>query len=476
MVKYLNFFNSSDWRYWSTMTKVIKVYNGLAIYFFIGLYLITLIPSSLNIIDKNNIFFLLVIYFLFGSLLFVLFIKHKVEVFEPIVVISAIYYLMFIITPILNIINQDTTFFGMSTSSSTIKASLIFFIGYISFLLGYFKYGKSKNKKSDNINIYGEGKRDTVIIISIIIWTIGFIFNSIYVLSKGTNFIYMITMGMLGEVNQTASVNTPLGFVGMFGFLMIGSWMYIGQYSHSKTIRIVTYILMFFSFGVRGFRFILVIIIMAPIILYYIKRNRKPKLFTIISLILIIITMIGFIGLNRTSIRTGGGMTLDGFGLEIIIKSLNDNFSQYKTFYLMVDRIPRLAPHSWGVKTFLNPIIMIIPRMFWPGKISLGSDSDVFLNDAARIAGSAYPNIGEFYMDFGIIGVIVFMFLFGKMCGTMVKFKNRKNSNINTYIAYSIFVPTTLQLVIRGHMATNLYLVIFLFAPIFIIRAINNKK
>lgn len=456
------------------MKKAFGVYLLFSFYIIVGLYLMFLVPLGLEHVSYINLGFLFFIYLIFGCQFFYIYKRHNIKIFEPFTLISIIYCVMFLIAPILDIIYQDTTLFGMESKYGTIKATVIFLIGYNSFILGYFTKKSIIFKLNKEEKKYIYANKNSVLVVNCLLWLLGFLSMLVSIINSGMSLRFVLTLGNSGLINQNAA-SESLGFLSMFTYLMVPSWMYISQYSKNKLLVITTYFLMFVTFLSRGFRFILIIIIIAPIILFFIKKEKEPSFLFVISTLLVLLFLIGIVQENRSAFNEGMSYNVNNFNIESITNALRANFSMYKTFYIMVERIPEFFPYSWGAKTFINPIIMIIPRIIWTDKFSFGWKSEAYLNEISRISGVAYPNIGEFYMDFGVIGVIIFMYLFGRICKWFIEAKDRPNSDIDDYIAYSIFVPTTLQLVIRGHMATNLYLVIFLFMPVIINKGFMNR-
>ena len=117
---------------------------------------------------------------------------------------------------------------------------------------------------------------------------------------------------------------------------------------------------------------------------------------------------------------------------------------------------------------------MIIPRVIWPGKPDALQKMVVTtaVSETAAQSGMAFVNLGEFYFEFGILGCIVSMFLFGVLSRYL-----RRIAKINSdgLICYSMLLPTCIQLVARGYIPSNFYLIVFLCLPTLIIRFIAKR-
>ncbi len=106
--------------------------------------------------------------------------------------------------------------------------------------------------------------------------------------------------------------------------------------------------------------------------------------------------------------------------------------------------------YSWGGR-LASALLFIIPREIWSGKYQpTGSD-------AARAAGYDFLNIsmplpGEIYVDFGMLGVVFGMFLFGRLVVYLdEKLESSRNSGFNVEIGMSgIVMAAYMPILFRG--------------------------
>ena len=94
------------------------------------------------------------------------------------------------------------------------------------------------------------------------------------------------------------------------------------------------------------------------------------------------------------------------------------------------------------------------------------------LGSLARTNGRAVANIGEFYANFGIIGIIVLMFLFGYIVSKLKSMY--EDPSENRLIMYSILYPLLFQWVARGNFSGNFYYTLFAFVPLIIQWFVKN--
>ena len=63
--------------------------------------------------------------------------RDNFYVFEPIVFVTFMYYMIFVFTPIYDIFEDNVSIFGTNTMSGCIKGTIIFVAGFIALLIGY---------------------------------------------------------------------------------------------------------------------------------------------------------------------------------------------------------------------------------------------------------------------------------------------------------------------------------------------------
>jgi oligosaccharide repeat unit polymerase len=152
-----------------------------------------------------------------------------------------------------------------------------------------------------------------------------------------------------------------------------------------------------------------------------------------------------------------------------------ENFEIYKPFYGLVQAVPNVHGYTLGKQLFYT-VVIVVPRLIWPDKPMpiMQELMSVSLNSYAVQAGAAWPNLGEYYSEFGIIGCVFFMFIFGMVCCWCRKLYRADNRTTHSLIAYSIILPSLLQIIIRGYTPTNFYLMLFLLLPIWFIKRFHK--
>ena len=117
--------------------------------------------------------------------------------------------------------------------------------------------------------------------------------------------------------------------------------------------------------------------------------------------------------------------SVEHFELESAIENLVSRVSSGSAYFgYVLDRVPRIIPHERGL--FLERTIkhILMPRFLFPEKTNLGSDSWIVRKYAGVwVAGEEQSTsvglgyTGEFYIDFGVTGIIVGCLLYGLYAG-----------------------------------------------------------
>ena len=450
-------------------------YGKLAIvhiYLMVGMLLIFKWPIDFSIDLKINYLMLLILYFMVIGLFLTITIIYKMDVFNPFVFISSLYIGIFIFKPIVDLLNLSIYAHGKDISAGCIKASMIFIISYACFCIGYIY---KRNIKEDKIisNVLDKNYKKKLKL-SILIWSASLIFCLIHLKSIGFSLEYIFSLGSRGSIEKEPT-NSALLFLSNFATTLITSWMYILVYSKSKLLKIVTTLIMAVYLIIRGGRWLLLIFFSAPIIYYYSIRRKKPSKILLLIIAIIALTIFAFVQETRAGMKLGRGIIFEGFTLDILLAPFESDLGTYKIFYGLVDSIPKKMNYQFGKSIIIYTLTLFIPRAIWPSKPNppVHDVVEVAINYSARISGSAFPNIGEYYYEFGIIGCIIFMVVFGMLVREIVKLS--KSNDKEKIILYSVFVPFLFQWVARGSFPHNFYSTIFLVLPYFLIKFFTEK-
>ncbi len=439
------------------------------------LFLFWSCPTSLSSIYRMSYNVICMQLFVFWAIWVFISSKRKIDILEPIVLLTIIHLALFEITPIICLRTNDFLWFGIDVWGGCVKATWISTIAYIVICLTYYNSYYEEDDKSIEIEMF---RPNDCIILNYCIWILAFLANAYLVITQGNSLMYMLTFGNeIGEIGSQSTSN--MEFLSVIAYAMLPSYIYILHLSKSYIIRIVLYYLTVASFFIRGFRFIMVAIIIAPFVFWYLKKGERPKFFMILIMLIGLVVMIGVVGATRDNIRAGEGLTdsiFSAFSSEYLINILIDNFSIFKTYYGIVLNIPSNMPYTLGQQIILYTIIMFIPRAVWPNKpLPITRDvNSIAVSEYASSAGTAYPYIGEYYHEFGLIGVIICSFILGRLLRKLKSIMYERN--IHLIVLYSAIYPLIIQIIIRGYTPSNFYMVLIVIIPIIITQYFDRRQ
>jgi hypothetical protein len=126
-------------------------------------------------------------------------------------------------------------------------------------------------------------------------------------------------------------------------------------------------------------------------------------------------------------------------------------FVQVQVLMLMVDGIPGTLPFQLG-KPYLALVLMPIPRALFPDKPPVGTEvfSQAFFGDLLD-QGTSIPTslVGEFYLNFGAVGVALGGMLLGAVLARAYSWMLRNREQPATVPIYALTMATLLPWV-RG--------------------------
>lgn len=442
------------------------------IYFIIA---IVFLIMGKNVVFIKEYYSVYLGYIIVGGIFVLYGLLNKVKLIDPITIITITYLMFFSIAPMIDIISDNMYFFDHYVMEGTIKSTVIFVLGYFSFFIGYTR----KNYKYSMTNdVLVFRHKDLILRINIMLWFFGLLSSYIYLSSFGQNIAYMLSFGLMGSVSASNQLfSTSLGFLSIFTYAMVVPWLYLFLNIKNRLLVIVLSLITASVYFVLGFRFIVLIMILAPIIFVLVEQKRDISIKKIIVLLLILSSLFGLMGYVRGDLRRGNYVNWEGFSFNSVWYAVESNFEIYKAFYRMVEVIPGKINYTYG-KQISYTLVYMIPRAIWPNKpdTPLRDLLEGVLGEYAVKAGTAWPNIGEYYSEFGSLGVILIFYFFGRLSRKSTQLIYSDNSNIHTKLAYSILYPTFIQLIIRGYTPTNFWLLFVFFMPIILFNKIHCKR
>ncbi len=404
--------------------------------------------------------------------------NKKLDLFDPFYLISALYIMIFVYAPWIWILNVKTEYQGVEVMSQLPVATIVFNIGYLFYVMGAFAISGKKldvdiNTTAHNIDYKNEKIRLFIIKYAIIVFVISMFLSMLYYLWIGRSILSLLTFGQTG-VTVYRRDGEGFYFLKCFHRSAIPASILFIAYSKKKLWAWICAVILADVCINTGSRNLAITVLLSFFIYKYIKDNKRPNYATIIILIIIFYIFIGFIGIFRGTIKAGEDIDLSIVDSDALFHAFMYNAEIFYPFYNVVSFIPQYAPYHYGLG-IVNIFVQFIPRIIWPGKpIMLGKTAFQAMYGNS-MGGAAYPNIGEYYYEFGITGVIILMFITGYFMRKSYLYMLKRKDELDL-ILFSIHFGYIVQFICRGHFASWAIDYLFMLGPIFYLKFLVNKK
>lgn len=445
--------------------RVISALGVLLLTFFL---LLSIYSNYNSRIYQDDMSILLLSYIPFAIIFLFVISKVYVKILHPFGMISVLYLLIFIVAPMALISSGDSTCHGDMVMDGCGKGTIIFLLSYLFFSIGYActhinvqenKICNNKHVLTNKSNIFG---------VIMLLWMIGCISCCYYIYKSSFAFTFLLG----GNEAIVERSNAGLKFLASFAYFMIFPCLMLSLICKRKAIVYPIVGITVLLFLLRGTRIFLLIILAAYIIMYVRKHNVRIKGIHVIVGIVAFVAMITAVGSNRKTVKGGGEESMT-FTSEDVVNTMVTNFDIYKPYYGLVANCPEYYDYSYGKGIFYDTFIALIPRFVWKNKpeeeeMSMSAAIKNTTGEGPIRAAMSWPCIAEFYMDFGVLGVLLFSFLYGRIMKKSIRLLN--SGNIFDVMTYGVLLPTFFQLIIRGYTPINFIMYICLFLPYFIIK------
>ena len=397
--------------------------------------------------------------------------RREFDTLEPIFIVSASYWLYFVYAPAVDLLRGDEYFFGMLIPPGLLSASIHASIGIGAMLVGY--YARIGTSIAARLPASPTASRGVVGFATLLGIVAVLAFGSSFAIS-GLSWTHFLTLGQLGvttgEQLERSAMDSPFlnylvqsadwfttAFVLLFAFARRGRGALLPLFLAGCAV-----------YTTIGFRYKLVILLLAPVVFWYLSTGRRPGLRLLLLSAVGAMLLIGGVGSQRIKMRAGERVELEELTFTEASEAFNRDVDLYQPFMAILDAYPEEHDFLWG-GSYAYLAVHPIPRALWPDKPQPPVWEIVrasFGSDAARVAGVAYPNIGEFYVNAGLLGIVVGMAAFGIFLRALYAYTLGSVANPWTRVIYAIALPFLIQVVSRGYFVAIAQYTAYLFGPI----------
>ena len=385
-----------------------------------------------------------------------------------------------VFAPFTWVLQGQTHWHGFVVLDNLPRATLFFGMAYLAFTIGCLAERKKKEKDRlvpSSPNLKDNPKlQESVRFLSWLFFVLGFLMSLAYLYYRGRSLLSALTLGQLGSFSEDLSANSSFWFLNQGTRILMSAGLLLLVFEKKKPwLAKLAYAVVFLLVLSSGQRNQLMGVVLTPIIYWFLTKKRRPKVHTILLVCACFVVVLGYVGLWRSSFFGDGDLALQGW--DDVWSSFMVNIEVFFPYYTMLSTVPEAFPHQFGL-SYLYTFIQFIPRFLWPGKpVSAATNVTIAMfGETWAGTGPAFPNFGEMYLDFGLLGMIIGMLIFGKLCQMMYRKVTEKTDATMSFISFSLFLPYLFQYITRGHFPSVMTEVVFLWGPIWAIRFFLKLK
>ena len=401
-----------------------------------------------------------------------------IRLFEPFTMVTVVYTLTFFVAPVLEFGAGNTSRFGVDVSGNALLATTTATLGYIAFFVGYeFYHPSMKHIPKTRVETVTPERTALIRQIALAIWLLCYALCVYNYLKRGYSLSYIVTAGFGGESDAEIAEDS-LAFLSYAKYALVGSWMCLFPFSKNRPILVVTYLLTASMLLFGGSRSSLLMILIAPIAFHCIRIGREPSLRSVLIAAVVLVFAFAVIQVARNGVKLGNGFSLEGYDLADLFTPYLNEIEGFKVYYSLFNVFPTKMGFLLGTQMIGYTLIMLIPRSIWPGKPDAPIHDIVYqaMGLQALQSGNSYPFIGELFVEFGVLGCIVGMLLFGALCKRIDTLWSTWHGNAFSLVAYCLFYPALFQFMIRGYFPSNCMMFMFLLAPVPLVMFLSKKS
>jgi hypothetical protein len=246
---------------------------------------------------------------------------------------------------------------------------------------------------------------------------------------------------------------------------------------------LVVSVAFFILYGTHGTRSHLLIPSLALPVFWFLRKNRRPQLRTVLVAVVLGLALLGWL----REIRTAGeyvdvAATLAkavtspvAEAVEIVVGADAEMFDALANELLVV---PEKLPFQHGA-TAVDVLVRAVPRPLWPEKPLEANDAVVNAlwpeHYSMSRASSAFSIVGPFYADSGVSTVMIGMFILGIGLASMWQWFRRYAEFFFAQLLYSASLPLVAVLM-RGTIPDTLARALFVVGPLLLVAAIVRSR
>ena len=405
--------------------------------------------------------------------------NKRLFIFDPFVFVLILHILLFYAAPIFQFSSGQTDRYGVEVAPYCLEGTALVMLGItVFFLSNQIKLGESRKSKT---SFYHEPPVSCKLLlyrVSLGLWICAYVISVFYYLRRGYGLAFILTGGFGSGVSDSVLSEDSLAFLAYFKLVLVSTWLVICVYGNNTAIKILLLLGTAAIMMLSGGRAAMLIVILAPIVYFYAGKQENPNSLAVLIGLALLIALFAIMQVTRVGVRSGAAFDLSNLSFDKLFSPFVAEIDDFKSFYALLPIFPEKRDFLFGSQMIVYSLVLLIPRRIWPGKPSPQIYDIVLqsLGPQAVLNGNSYPAIGEYFVEFGIAGVIGCYFLLGIACRKMRRMSLRASQGSLALISYSLFYSVLLNLVLRGYFPQNFTTLLFIFAPIALLSFISKRQ
>jgi hypothetical protein len=382
-------------------------------------------------------------------------VQRRFDPFEPYLVFAAAYGVMFVVRPAAMLASDSLAYEGprrlLDVSATFTEMLVLALLGAIGFVAGYVApVGRSLARRRPRSEASLDIRR--LMILAAALASIGLVAFSVTLAVEGgiSSVADIFQSGSSADTGEAADKYRYLWMSFLFlipsalVFLAIG--LRTGKRLAFTTFALISTLILLRTIPL-GHRMVLLPFIGGVFVLVYLSRRARPSVVTLLVIGAVTLFASAFLSDLR------GRDTRDESVAETLARAsspsrLADSVlsgpdsEMAPTFAAALSVIPEILPHTYGATIFKDLVVRPVPRSLWSGKPEVPRNelkSTVWPVEYAR--GTINPEFSAllyFYWDFGIIGVLLGLGVYGVAARLLYECFLRNAENLSVQVLYSL--------------------------------------
>ena len=403
----------------------------------------------------------------------------RIDLFEPLVVFIVAWAILFVARPLMMMAYGDFALLGYETRSGFDEMLVMALIGGIAFGAGYLiPYGATQARRLNAL--------PSIATPSITVWyavalaVVGVALFAIFLSRIGlAEAMLTLLRGRTGGDDLLYGQSTA--YLYMAPLLLVPASLLLISIGLERQDRWLTALgglviaPVIVETAATGTRSSLLPIVASIWILPYLRKGRRPRALTVSIIALVTLVLgVGFVGnarnaSTRESVGFGDALRASVERPDRGVKQLLEtgDTEMAPLLAIITDAVPATYEHMRGAATG-EVFVHWVPRSLWPTKPRQGDDvmtRRLFVEPGISIAPRQYTPMANFYLDFGLLGVGVGMFMLGVIGRAHYAYFCAHARSATNQMLYAATLPFWIVL-LRGNITDTVSRLFFIVPPL----------